>query len=49
MFGERGQGRRQLTHEIGEVAQIDIWRDETGQDLGLRIVHGSGQTILTFS
>jgi nucleotide-binding universal stress UspA family protein len=49
MFGERGQGRRQLTHEIGEVAQIDIWRDESGQDLGLRIVHGSGQTILTFS
>ena len=49
MFGSPSDNRRHLTHSIGGVTSIDILRDDRGRDLALRIEHGAGQTLLTFT
>jgi nucleotide-binding universal stress UspA family protein len=49
MFGEVGRGKRHLTRGIGGVSSIDVLRDDRGRDLAIRIAHGLGQTLLTFS
>ena len=37
-----------LTRSIGGVDSIAVLTSPTGADLGLRISHGEGQTLLTF-
>jgi nucleotide-binding universal stress UspA family protein len=37
-----------LTRNIGKVDSIAVLSSPTGKDLGLRISHGEGQTLLTF-
>lgn len=49
MFGSPSDNRRHLTHSIGGVTSIDILRDDRGRDMALRIAHGAGQTLLTFT
>jgi Universal stress protein UspA and related nucleotide-binding proteins len=49
MFGAPGNGTYHLTRSIGAVTSIDVLRDERGRDLAIRIAHGNGQTLLTFS
>ena len=49
MLGELGDVQRHLTRGIGSVSGIDVLTNERGRDLALRIAHGSGQTLLTFS
>jgi nucleotide-binding universal stress UspA family protein len=49
MFGELGDVGRHLTRSIGGVSGIDVLTDDRGRDLALRIAHGSGQTLLTFT
>jgi len=49
MFGELGDVGHHLTRSIGNVGEIDTLTNERGQDIALRIVHGSGQTLLTFA
>jgi nucleotide-binding universal stress UspA family protein len=48
MFGELGDVGRHLTRSIGHVSAIDTLKNERGQDIALRVAHGSGQTLLTF-
>jgi nucleotide-binding universal stress UspA family protein len=49
MFGELGDVGHHLTRSIGGVSGIDVLTDDRGRDLALRIAHGSGQTLLTFT
>jgi len=49
MLGELGDVQRHLTRGIGSVSGIDVLTNERGRDLALRIAHGAGQTLLTFS
>jgi nucleotide-binding universal stress UspA family protein len=49
MFGELGDVRRHLTRSIGGPSGIDVMKDDRGRDLALRVVHGAGQTLLTFA
>lgn len=49
MLGELGDVQRHLTRSIGSVSGIDVLTNEGGRDLALRIAHGAGQTLLTFS
>ena len=49
MFGKLGDVRRHLTRGIGGATGIDVRKDDRGRDLALRVVHGAGQTLLTFS
>lgn len=49
MFGELGDVQRHLSRGIGGVTAIDVMRDEKGRDMAMRIVHGAGQTLLTFA
>ncbi|MGH7635186.1 MAG: universal stress protein, partial [Gemmatimonadaceae bacterium] len=49
MLGELGSTARHLTRGIGDVTAIDILRREDGRDAAIRIGHGRGQTLLTFS
>jgi nucleotide-binding universal stress UspA family protein len=49
MFGELGDVGHHLTRSIGNVAEIDTLTNERGQDIALRIVHGTGQTLMTFA
>jgi nucleotide-binding universal stress UspA family protein len=49
MFGEGGAGRHHLTRGISGVTSIDVLRGDAGEDLAIRIGHGAGQTLLTFS
>jgi nucleotide-binding universal stress UspA family protein len=48
MFGSPSITTHHLTRGIGGVTAVDILRSATGHDLALRIVHGTGQTLLTF-
>ncbi len=47
MLGDNGDGTRHLTRDISGVTAIDVMREEGGRDVGLRIAHGTGQTMLT--
>lgn len=49
MLGEAGRTGRHLTRSIGGVTGIDVLRDDAGRDMAIRIAHGSGQTLLTFT
>lgn len=49
MFGETDGRGAHLAREIGSVTGIDVLRNEQGRDMALRIAHGTGQTILTFT
>jgi nucleotide-binding universal stress UspA family protein len=49
MLGELSDVQRHLTRGIGSVSGIDVLTNERGRDLALRIAHGAGQTLLTFS
>jgi nucleotide-binding universal stress UspA family protein len=49
MFGQLGDVGHHLTRSIGHVGEIDTLTNESGQDIALRIVHGTGQTLLTFA
>lgn len=49
MFGELGSFDRHLTRSIGQVSSIDVLTDTAGRDVALRVAHGAGQTLLTFS
>ncbi len=49
MFGESRSGSRHLTRGIAGATGIDVLRDGDGRDLAIRVQHGAGQTLLTFS
>lgn len=49
MFGAAGDVGHHLTRSIGGVDEIDTLTNESGQDIALRVVHGKGQTLLTFA
>jgi len=49
VFGEPGTVGRHLARGMGDVDGIDMLRNEKGQDIALRISHGAGQTLLTFT
>jgi len=49
MVGELGSVDRHLTRSIGDVRSIDVLTDDRGRDIALRIAHGAGQTLLTFT
>jgi nucleotide-binding universal stress UspA family protein len=47
VFGEIGRIGRQLTRSMGDVDGIEVLRNESGQEIALRMSHGAGQTLLT--
>lgn len=49
MFGEVGSGAPHLTRGVAGASSVDILHDERGRDLAIRIEHGAGQTLLTFT
>ena len=49
MLGDFEGVRRHLTRGIAGVTAVDVMQDDQGRDAVLRIGHGVGQTILSFS
>jgi nucleotide-binding universal stress UspA family protein len=49
MLGDLASYGRHLTRSIAEPDEIDVMTDEQGRDIALRIAHGAGQTLLTFT
>ena len=49
MLGEDRSFDRRLTRGIAHAIQVDVLCDDAGRDLALRIAHGAGQTLLTFT
>ena len=49
MFGDGAWGAPHLTRGIAGASAVDILQDDRGRDLALRVAHGAGQTLLTFS
>lgn len=49
MLGDLGSVERHLTRSIGDVRAIDILTTADGRDIALRIAHGAGQSLLTFT
>jgi nucleotide-binding universal stress UspA family protein len=49
MLGDGGAGGRHLTRSIGAITRLDVLEDPGGWDRVLRVVHGRGQTLLTFA
>ncbi len=49
MFGDPATGGRHLTHAISGVTSIVVLRDEKQRDLAVRIAHGAGLTLLSFT
>jgi hypothetical protein len=49
MVGDVASYARHVTRSIGGVDTIDVMTDEQGRDIALRIAHGAGQTLLTFT
>jgi hypothetical protein len=49
MLGDLASFGRHLTRSMCGVDSIDILTDEHGRDIALRIAHGAGQTLLTFT
>jgi nucleotide-binding universal stress UspA family protein len=47
LFGEIGGVGRQVSRSMGDVDTIEVLRNETGQEIALRMSHGAGQTLLT--
>jgi nucleotide-binding universal stress UspA family protein len=48
MFGAPGLAGRYLTHVVPDVTALDILADGDGRDRALRLVSGTGSTLLTF-
>ena len=49
MLGDRFAGGRHLARTMGSVVAVDVLTDGAGQDLALRVQHGTSQTLLTFA
>jgi nucleotide-binding universal stress UspA family protein len=49
MFGDSEGGGRHLTRGISGVTSIMLLRDELGRDVSVRIAHGAGLTLVTFT
>lgn len=49
MLGELGDRKRHLSRSIGDVTSMDVIGDGQGRDLGLRIAHGVGETLVSFT
>lgn len=49
MLGELGDRKRHLSRSIGDVMSMDVISDGQGRDLALRIAHGVGETLVTFT
>ena len=49
MFGDGRAGGRHISRAIGGVTSIMVLRDEKQRDLAIRIAHGAGLTLLTFT
>jgi nucleotide-binding universal stress UspA family protein len=49
MLGALGDRKRHLSRNIGDVTSIDVITDGLGRDLGLRISHGAGETVVSFT
>jgi nucleotide-binding universal stress UspA family protein len=49
MLGDAARKGRHLTHSVSGVTSIATMRDEHGRDLGLRVAHGMGLTMFTFT
>ena len=47
VFGEIGGIGRQVMRSMGDVDSIEVLRNETGEGIALRMLHGAGQTLLT--
>lgn len=48
MLGERDPASRRVTRSLSDVDAVAVAADTRGRDIGLRIRHDSGQTLLTF-
>jgi nucleotide-binding universal stress UspA family protein len=48
MLGAPNDGASHLTRALDHVDAVAVFTDVAGHDLGLRIKHGAGQTLLTF-
>jgi nucleotide-binding universal stress UspA family protein len=48
-LGDRTASGRHLSRSVGGVAAIDVLTDGRGHDVALRVEHGTGQTLLTFT
>jgi len=49
MLGDAKRTGRHLTHSVAGVTSIGVMRDEQGRDASLRIAHGLGLTVFTFT
>ena len=49
MLGVQAGGAGRLTRRIGGVRTVDVLTDGEGQDVALRIQHGTSHTLLTFA
>jgi nucleotide-binding universal stress UspA family protein len=49
MLGVLGKGEPHLSRSIGDVTSLDLLVDKGGQDVALRVRHGTGQTMLPFA
>jgi nucleotide-binding universal stress UspA family protein len=49
MLGELGDRTRHLSRSIRGVTSMDVISDGQGRDLALRIAHGVGETLVTFT
>jgi hypothetical protein len=48
MFGTTSDGPTHATHAIVGVTSVAVHADPQGEDVALRLTHGTGQTLLTF-
>lgn len=49
VFGEVGGVGRQVSRSMGDVDSIEILRNETGQEIAMKMSHGAGHTLLTLT
>jgi nucleotide-binding universal stress UspA family protein len=49
MLGGASANGPHLTHTVGGVTSIAVMRDDRGRDIALRVAHGSGLTLFTFT
>ena len=49
MLGIPRSGASHLSRSIGNVTSIDVLTDKEGHDLAVRLRHGDGQTLLSFT
>lgn len=49
MLGGASTNGPHLTHTVGGVTSIAIMRDDRGRDMALRVAHGTGLTLFTFT